>query len=162
MAAPDLIVSGMTVSATDVQVEITNQGTTAVTNDFWVDTYINPTIPPTHVNQTWETQGGEGIVWGVTNVTLAPGDSMILSLASPYYDAANSNFSGSIVAGSTVYAQVDSANANTNYGNVLETHEILNGTYNNIAMTTAATAVFIPPASQQAIAPSRSAQLPPR
>ena len=35
-----------------------------------------------------------------------------------------------------IYIQVDSANADTNYGNILETHENAGGTYNNIFQKT--------------------------
>jgi hypothetical protein len=34
--------------------------------------------------------------------------------------------------GTLIYAQVDSANASTAYGTVLETHESMGGAYNNI------------------------------
>lgn len=161
--APDLVVAAMTVTANNVEVVVMNQGTTAVTNDFWVDVYINPNVPPTGVNQTWETQGGEGIVWGVTNISLAPGESLVLDLNSPAYAPALSNFSGSIATGSAVYAQVDSANVNTNYGNVLEDHEILGEAYNNLMMVTAPTPITpsrLP--GQKTAAAADFAQLPTR
>ncbi|MCP4361727.1 MAG: S8 family serine peptidase [Chloroflexi bacterium] len=129
---PDLIVSFVDISINDVQLLVTNQGGTAVTEAFWVDVYINPDEAPTAVNQTWVTQGGEGLAWGVENITLAPGDMLTLTLNSAYFRPDKSNFSGTIPAGSDVYAQVDSANLNTTYGAVLENHEINGGLYNNI------------------------------
>ena len=41
-----------------------------------------------------------------------------------------------LAAGTAIYVQVDSANANTAYGAVLENHEILGESYNNIRQTT--------------------------
>lgn len=162
--APDLVVTTLAVTANSVEVVVMNQGTTAVTNDFWVDVYIAPDVAPTGVNQTWETQGGEGIVWGVTNVTLNPGETLLLNLSSPYYTPGLSNFSGSIATGTAVYAQVDSANVNTNYGNVLETHEILGDPYNNITMVIAPTPVTPSRTSAQPVASAQpsSNTLPPR
>ena len=162
--APDLVVTAMTVTANSVEVMITNQGETAVTDDFWVDVYIDPDTPPTGVNQTWETQGGEGLVWGVTNITLNPGETLLLNLSSPYYAPDLSSFSGNIATGTAVYAQVDSANVNTAFGNVLETHEILGNPYNNIMMVTAPTPVTSPRQLNQtaaALQPNWSS-LPPR
>ncbi|MCB8928549.1 MAG: cadherin-like domain-containing protein [Ardenticatenaceae bacterium] len=162
--APDLVVTAMTVTANGVEVLITNQGETAVTDDFWVDVYIDPDTPPTGVNQTWETQGGEGLVWGVTNITLNPGETLLLNQSSPYYVPDLSSFSGSIATGTAVYAQVDSANVNTAFGNVLETHEILGNPYNNIMMVTAPTPVTPPRQLNQtaaALQPNWSS-LPPR
>ena len=52
---PDLIVEDLVISNGNVEVTIKNDGDTAVTEAFWVDVYINPTVPPTAVNQTIET-----------------------------------------------------------------------------------------------------------
>jgi hypothetical protein len=60
------------------------------------------------------------------------GESITLTLNDAYYRPELSNLPASISAGTPIYVQVDSANTTTNYGNVLETHEITNGTYNNI------------------------------
>lgn len=145
VSAPDLVVSAVDVSTDDLQVVLTNQGHAPSMGYFWVDAYINPTVPPTSVNQGWKTQGGEGLVWGVTVGILAPGDSITLTLSSPYLDVTNSNFSGSIAPGSTVYVQVDSFNINTAHGSILESHEISGDAYNNIYQAaTTKTAVFLP------------------
>jgi hypothetical protein len=104
-------------------------------DDFWVDFYVNPNPVPTGVNQIWnDGRSTQGIVWGVTApaLPLESGDVMTLTIGDAYYWPSISNFSGSLPAGTPVYAQVDSANANTTYGAVLENHEIAGGTYNNI------------------------------
>jgi hypothetical protein len=75
------------------------------------------------------------MVWGISApaLPLGPGDTITLSVGNAYYWPEYSNFSGAIQAGSAVYAQVDSANVNTSYGGVLESHEIAGGPYNNIS-----------------------------
>ena len=135
-SAPDLIVLNINVTSDDVQVVVKNQGNAPVNDNFWVDVYINPDIPPTGVNQTWVTQGGEGIVWGVTGTILLPEETLTLTLNSPFFDLSESYFSGSVAADAAVYAQVDEVNLNTTYGNVLESHEIKGQPYNNILQAT--------------------------
>jgi len=51
-------------------------------------------------------------------------------------NAALTDFSGIFTAGMEIYVQVDSANTVRPSGGVIETHEILNGPYNNIAHIT--------------------------
>ena len=128
----DLVIDSLIVTHSSVQVTIRNQGPGPVNEDFWVDVYINPTTAPTGVNQTWKTQGGEGIVWGIKDITLASGDTLVLTIGDSYYNATKSNFSGDIATGTAVYAQVDSADVSTNYGGILEIHEDNGGAYNNI------------------------------
>ncbi|MCP4423988.1 MAG: DUF11 domain-containing protein [Chloroflexi bacterium] len=137
--APDLVVTDLSVSDGNAQVVIENQGVTAVIDEFWVDVYINPIPPPTIVNQTWEQLADEGLVWGVTAgaLPLAPGESLTLTINGAYYRADLSEFSGTILPGTAVYAQVDSAHTNTAYGAVMETHEMNGDPYNNIYGTTA-------------------------
>ena len=134
---PDLVVQSITPSTNDVTVVIQNNGNAPVTDAFWVDAYFNPPTPPTAVNQTINTMNIEGIVWGVTSSALPiePGESLTLTIGSPYYNAVMSNFNGTIPSG-TLYVQVDSANIATTYGAVLETHEATGGAYNNISSTT--------------------------
>ncbi len=129
---PDLVVQTITVTSDSVTLTIVNQGAAATDQDFWVDLYINPDIPPSDSNQTWETQGGQGIAWAVTSLSLAPNEIKTLSLHDNYYDPMNSNFSGTFPTNAQIYAQVDSVNLETAYGNILETHEVLNEPYNNI------------------------------
>ena len=132
--APDLVVESITVTAGNVQLVIANHGLTAVTQPFWVDAYVRPITAPTQVNQTWKKMGNEGIVWGVLwdALPLEPGESLQLWYNGPYYDALSSHVNWPIRAGDWVYAQVDSANLATNYGGILETHEINGQPYNNI------------------------------
>ncbi|KAA3663098.1 MAG: hypothetical protein DWQ04_11605, partial [Chloroflexi bacterium] len=143
VGAPDLMVKDITIMGNSVQVTIENQGQGPVTDAFWVDLYINPTVPPTQVNHTWETQGGEGTMWGVQAdaLPLHPGDALILAVG----DARDfgGNFSGIIPSGATIYAQVDSAHTQTTYGGVMETHEINGDPYNNIEAITISSTVFM-------------------
>jgi uncharacterized repeat protein (TIGR01451 family) len=131
---PDLVVSDLAVSSGGVQVVVENQGTAPVLNAFWVDVYIDPSPPPTAVNQTWEMLADEGLVWAVTGAALPldPGETVTLTIGDAYYRPSLSNFSGTLAAGTPVYAQVDSAQAGVSYGAVLENHERTGGAYNNI------------------------------
>lgn len=98
--APDLIVESVTVldlgrsaaSPGDVQIVIKNVGNGAVTEEFWVDLYINPHTVPTAVNQTWNLVGAEGAAWGVLvdALPLNPGESLTLTFSSPYFVANSS------------------------------------------------------------------------
>ncbi|MCL4262370.1 MAG: DUF11 domain-containing protein [Anaerolineae bacterium] len=134
---PDLVVSSLTAVGNSITVVVTNQGNTAVTDDFWVDVYIDPDPVPTMVNQTWQLVADHGLVWGVSNVILNPGQSLTLTINGAHYRADLSDFAGPLAVGTPVYAQVDSANTATTYGNVLESHESSGGVYNNITGTTA-------------------------
>ncbi len=138
VSAPDLVVTNVQASSALIEVVIENQGTQATSSGFWVDFYIDPNPAPTHENQLWFDLADEGIVWGV-NVTIQPGESLTLRYSTApgapnlYYSAINSRYGGSLPAGTLVYAQVDSAHLSTNFGGVLETHEILGGPYNNVS-----------------------------
>ncbi|MBN1934173.1 MAG: hypothetical protein JW934_05895 [Anaerolineae bacterium] len=129
LSAPDLIVEAIQVVGSDIRVTIKNQGNAAVTDEFWVDLYIDPRAAPAAPNQVWQFLGEQGLAWGVTQ-PLAPGESLTLNAAQA--DPAQSKFSGSLPAGTVLYAQVDSAHAGTTYGGVLESHEITGGVYNNV------------------------------
>jgi hypothetical protein len=50
---PDLVVFNLTVSRGSLSVAFENQGVASVTDEFWVDVYLNPSATPTAVNQTW-------------------------------------------------------------------------------------------------------------
>ncbi|MCA9926643.1 MAG: hypothetical protein KC421_29945, partial [Anaerolineales bacterium] len=134
--APDLVVTNLIADGNNVAVTIKNQGSAPVAagSDFWVDVYLDPNPPPTAVNDIWQNLSSEGLVWGVVGAALPldPGESLTLSYNDGFYRPGESGFSGSVATGTAVYAQVDSANANTNYGAVLENHEISGGSYNNI------------------------------
>jgi uncharacterized repeat protein (TIGR01451 family) len=137
VAAPDLVVEQITASANSVQVVIRNVGDLPVVDEFWVDAYLDPTTPPTAVNQTWRHVGDHGIVWGVTSdaLPLDPGDAITLTVTpvgGDYYHADLSDVSWPLAMGTRVYAQADSAHTETGYGGVMENHEIIGGAYNNI------------------------------
>ena len=65
-----------------------NQGDAYVTDEFWVDVYINPDPAPTAVNQIWEDLADEGLVWGVTAgaLPLAPGEAITLTVGGDHVD----------------------------------------------------------------------------
>jgi hypothetical protein len=137
MPGPDLVVERLIVTSDAVTVVVKNQGSVPVATDeeFWVDVYVAPDPAPTGVNQRWENLGSQGLCWGVTAsaLPLAPGDVITLTIGDAYYWPSFSNFAGSLAEGTLVYAQVDSMDACTTYGAVLENHEIAGSTYNNIS-----------------------------
>jgi uncharacterized repeat protein (TIGR01451 family) len=133
-SAPDLVVERIVATPNDVQVVIKNQGNAAAVDDFWVDAYINPHTVPTTVNQIWNDLAPQGLVWGVT-ADLQPGEVLTLTVGGDYSFDAYSHVAWPLAAGTPIYAQVDSANTMTDYGGVLEDHEITGGTYNNIEHT---------------------------
>ncbi len=136
--APDLIVESISVTGNTINAVIGNQGDIPIPADtpFWVDLYVNPNPAPTGVNQLWsDGRSTHGIVWGITTpaLPLEPGETINLTLGDAYNWPSLSNFSGTLPAGTVLYGQVDSANTNTNYGGVLEKHEIEGTAYNNIS-----------------------------
>ncbi|MFQ5400208.1 MAG: choice-of-anchor Q domain-containing protein [Anaerolineae bacterium] len=130
--APDLVVDALTVTPDSVQVVIRNQGSVPVSDEFWVDVYINPAPPPSAVNQTWELLSSQGLVWGVT-APLAPGATLTLTVGDEFFWADYSWVTWPLSVDAAVYAHVDSANTNTTYGAVIESHEANGGAYNNIS-----------------------------
>ncbi len=135
--APDLVVERIIATSGNVWVVIKNQGDEPVLPEeaFWVDLYINPSSPPTAVNQTWAFLCDEGLVWGVpaSALPLGPGDTLTLTIGDAYYWPGQSSFSGFLPSDAAIYVQVDSANTATIYGAVLEGHEITGGPYNNVS-----------------------------
>jgi hypothetical protein len=133
--APDLVISRIRATTSTVTVTIANQGHGLATDDFWVDLYIDPNPPPTHVNQTWSMLSDQGLVWGVT-ADLQPGDILTLTVGGAYYYAPLSSVMWPVPPGTPVYVQVDSAGQGEwteSYGGVLENHEIIGAPYNNIS-----------------------------
>jgi uncharacterized repeat protein (TIGR01451 family) len=135
--APDLIVQSITATSDDVQVVIENQGSAPVVDGFWVEGYVNPGPPPTAVNQLWWDLGNEGMFWVVPEdaLPLNPGQTITLAVGDAYYEEDYSRVSWPLAAGTVVYIQVDAWNADTDYGAILEIHEVTGATYNNIATT---------------------------
>ena len=113
---------------------IKNIGNATVTDEFWVDLYIDPHTEPTAVNQTWETVGPQGAAWGVLADTLPlyPGESLTLTLSSPYYVPVSSHITWPLATNAQLFAQVDSSNPGSSSGAVRESHEITDDSYNNI------------------------------
>jgi hypothetical protein len=103
---------------------------------FWVDAYIDPHPAPAQVNDIWyDGRSAQGIVWGVTDALLPMQPGAVITLT--YGDAYDggppyTSFTGNLPAGTPVWAQVDSYNAATTYGAVLESHEANGEAYNNI------------------------------
>ncbi|MFK7804526.1 MAG: Calx-beta domain-containing protein [Anaerolineae bacterium] len=136
--APDLVVDSIQVEGSAVTVVIRNAGNTAVVNPFWVDLIIDPTTPPTQVNDTAEVLNAVGLVWGIQGgaIPLAADETLTLTVDGPYFYSALSTLNGSIPAGADLYAHVDSASTTTTHGAVQEGHEISGSAYNNILQVT--------------------------
>jgi len=160
-AGPNLVVNSVRANQVGVEVVIENIGNSPTSlqsglSGFWVDFYANITKLeniPTGVNQTWNYPSGrssEGVAWLVTGQTLDPGETLTLTCNSNGSDnctgtyvvssdskgRTTTSFNG-ISSGTTIYAQVDSAS--TEYpttGAVVETHELVGGTYDNIGSGT--------------------------
>ncbi len=145
--APDLVVERIELTPTgNLAVVVSNRGTARVALDqgFWVDLYIAPRWLPEQVNETWNFVGNFGAAWGVdeTGFILLPGEEITLTLGDSVYWPTLSKlpwvqvgdaFFLDISPETPLYVQVDSANADTDYGALLETHEIFGEAYNNIA-----------------------------
>ena len=84
-------------------------------------------------------------MWGVAGsaLPLLPGEALTLTLHDAYYRPALSRLPAMTAAGTWLYAQVDSADAETDYGAVLETHEVAGDRYNNVAGPVVAPAAFL-------------------
>jgi len=135
IVALDLIVERVTATGNDVQVVVKNHGNAPVTDEFWVEVYVDPHPAPSAVNDLWYDLCDQGMFWGVVSpaLPLAPGEAITLTYGDVYYWPSVSRFDEALPAGTPVYAQVDAYNAATTYGAVRESHEILGGEYNNVA-----------------------------
>ncbi len=129
---PDLIIESVTATAGQVSITIRNEGLAPVTTPFWLDLFINPTTPPTAVNQTSDDLGGTNLAWGITT-SFAPGESVTLLLEVASASAMHSTHSGEIPTAVPLYVHVDSFNLDREFGGVLERHEVDGTAYNNIA-----------------------------
>jgi endonuclease/exonuclease/phosphatase family metal-dependent hydrolase len=141
--APDLVVEAIATSGGQLHVTIANRGDAPVTNPFWTDLIIQATHAPAVPNDTWEVLGGRGMAWGVTQ-PLGVGERLTLSVGDTFYRADQSAWGGSILAGATLSAHIDSANTSTRYGAVLEIHERDGEPYNNVQEATAASPIAPP------------------
>ena len=89
------------------------------------------------MNETWQHVGTQGGVWGVTQdaLPLNPGDTLTLTVTpagGSYYRSDLSDISWPLASNTRIYAQVDSAHTATAFGAILENHEVIGATYNNI------------------------------
>jgi uncharacterized repeat protein (TIGR01451 family) len=133
--APDLVVDDVRAASDSVQVVIRNQGTAPIQETFWVDLYVAPHTPPTAVNQVWQDLAEQGLVWGIEGdalSSLGAGGTLTLTVGDDCYWPTLSHVVWPLPPGTSLYAQVDSANEDADYGGVLESHEIGGGTYNNV------------------------------
>lgn len=131
---PDLVVENVVPMGDDLRITIRNRGTLPVTEEFWVDLYINPSSAPTAVNQTWPSQSSHGMVWGITPpaLPLEPGETVTFTVNDLFYWQDLSQSPPALAADTCLYVQVDSASGLTDYGGVRENHEMAGGVYNNI------------------------------
>lgn len=131
---PDLVVESIVATTDTVQVVIKNQGNSSVVNAFWVQVYIDPNPAPSMVNELWYDLSDQGLVWGISRnaLPIVAGESLTLTYGGTYYYAEYSTFYEMLSPGTPIYAQVDAYNAETDYGAVLEVHELEGGEYNNI------------------------------
>ncbi len=164
---PDLIVQSVTASSDVITVVIKNIGDGPAEQAFWVDAYINPTPPPAAVNEIWWDldRSREGVAWGVIDpiVPIQPGEVYTLTSHGDFVSPDRTFFPGNLPVGTPIYAQVDSYNAATNYGAVLETHEYYQRPYNNILGPIYSTAGQAGPLSRaQPIGPQLTPDLPER
>jgi hypothetical protein len=101
-----------------------------------VDVYINPDPAPSGVNQRWQDLGSQGLAWVVAAdvfSTLEAGAVHTLTVGSADYRADLSQISWPLPSDALIYAQVDSFDASSTFGAVLESHEIDRVRYNNIS-----------------------------
>jgi hypothetical protein len=136
--APDLVVQSFQATGQDVQVVIANQGSAPPVKPFFVFVYIDPDTDPTAVNQLWGSKGlgGKGIAWAIPSTVarsvLVPGGSLTLECGDEYYQDDWTSKEWSLTGSTRLFAHVDAYREETDYGYVLETHEISGGPYNNI------------------------------
>jgi len=145
LPAPDLVVEAITVNQDCAVVVIKNEGDDAVETweTFWVDLYVAPEPMPAAPNEVWDCMCEQGLVWAISEpaLPLAAGETFTMTYragqeeADPYYRPEYSAFGADLTPGTRIAVQVDSANVDTTYGGVLEEHEVLGGTYNNISWT---------------------------
>ncbi|MFN8456014.1 MAG: choice-of-anchor D domain-containing protein [Anaerolineae bacterium] len=145
-SGPDLVVESLKAGSNGLTLVVRNLGNAPVSDAFWVDVYFNPSQTP-GLNKPWNTIASHGAVWGVSGVTLAPGQSLNLSSGGAYYVVNES--SPSFPANAQVYALVDSINHSTSYGNVQESNEAnnLTGPVVSTAESGASTAAALEPPS---------------
>ena len=158
VVAPDLVVQRITATTNNAQVVIKNQGNAPVVDDFWVNRTSNLT-PYRRVSTKPGVMGAlPRALYGVWFLLLCRWrrERAHLNLQRGRLPANLGNY-GMIPVDTPVYTQVDSANTETTYGAVLETHEINDVAYNNIlgpVMSTLSIAGDGPPNTEPRVASS--------
>jgi len=134
LVGADLVVESVAATGSGITLLLRNVGDGPVTEEFWVDVYLDPDPPPTAVNQPWTDLCVEGLVWGVVSpaLPLMPGESVVLTVGDGYFWPSHSYVAWPIEEGTAVYAQADAYNRATTYGAVQEVHEVTGASYNNI------------------------------
>jgi predicted outer membrane repeat protein len=138
----NLRVTELKADQSGLRVVIENSGNAATSAGFWVDLYVNPRSTPT-ANTVWQSIAAAGAGWRVDQ-SLAPGESLTLTQASPFFDSVYS--SGSFVVGDQLYAYVDSYHSSNSYGVELESDE--NDNRSGPVRATAAGNLSLPSAQQ--------------
>lgn len=162
LSGPDMIIESVVATRDGIEIVIRNVGTTTVTpaQSFWVDAYLEPSRPPSTVNERWDELGDYGAAWEVY-LTIAPGAAVTLRTGDSQMHPGYSRLPERLPTGAMVYAHVDVWNGETAYGAVEETHEMADGPYNNIfgpvevGGTSHATAAAPPVAPAHGTAPAR-------
>ncbi|MCB0214367.1 MAG: hypothetical protein KDJ52_33820, partial [Anaerolineae bacterium] len=124
---PDLIITDLKASDTEVTVTIVNTGTASVVDAFWIDVYFDLDAPPT-VNQPWPTtDASHGVVWGLSgsDLPILPGESRTLTLAeaTQFFDGEQVTSDPPYPVGVDVYGYVDSVKAGSSFAAVKESSE---------------------------------------
>jgi hypothetical protein len=116
--------------STRIYVTLRNLGTSAITDDFWVDLYVDPVTTPS-INVLWNEIAPFGKAWVVRD-DIAGGATLVIHSDQPddplNPDDVYSNWPGWFVSAGehTLYAQVDSYGLD--YGLILEDDEADNVT----------------------------------
>jgi len=64
------VVERIVATSSGVKVVVRNQGQAPVSDEFWVDVYVDPDPAPTAVNQSWEGLASQGLVFGCRSNSL--------------------------------------------------------------------------------------------
>jgi len=131
-SAPDLVIDDVIVMSNTMTVTISNQGVAPVVDGFWIDAYFVPSPPPVQANDVWnDGRSFYGAVWGY-GADVAVGEVITLTLNDVNYSDTRSNLPPVLTDYSPIYVQVDSYDAATDYGSILEIGERTGSPYNNI------------------------------
>ncbi|MCO5242990.1 MAG: hypothetical protein M9927_03995 [Anaerolineae bacterium] len=165
---PDLIATEVSVDQDGkIAVTIQNVGRGLVVDDFWVDLcFMNSNAvgvrPPSGYNDVCKGRSYDYLVWSVlaSQAPILPGGKVILT--QDQVNTEESVFERVIAAGTPIWVHVDSTNANTSYGGVLEEGEPLPSKYNNILGPVTLSRELYPPPTVRSAGAVHSTMLPVR